>query len=61
VALGTDLDGGFGTEEAPEGIEGLEDLPRIGEALLASGYSHEHVRWILGENWLRVLREALPA
>ncbi len=61
VALGTDLDGGFTTDDAPTGIETVADLPRIGEALVRRGYADRDVAAILGGNWLRVLREALPA
>jgi membrane dipeptidase len=60
VGIGSDLDGGFTTAETPEGIDSVADLRRIGEGLSDRGYSAEAVRKILGENWLRVLRRALP-
>lgn len=61
VGLGSDLDGGFGTEMVPNGIETVADLGRIGDLLLKRGYAEQDVEAILGGNWLRILREALPA
>ncbi len=60
VALGSDLDGGFGTQDAPEGIETVADLARIGDGLRDQGYPNPAVEQILGGNWLRILRQALP-
>ncbi|MGE0192524.1 MAG: dipeptidase [Planctomycetota bacterium] len=61
VGLGSDLDGGFTTDDAPEGIRSVADLPRIGELLLQRGYNDDAVARILGRSWLRVLEQALPA
>lgn len=60
VGIGSDLDGGFTTNDTPEGIDSVADLPRIGDALLARGYAHGDVEKILAQNWIRVLRRALP-
>jgi membrane dipeptidase len=60
AALGSDFDGGFGLNKVPNGIDTVADLPKIGEALAARGYDEKDIRGILGENWLRVLRESLP-
>ena len=60
VGIGSDLDGGFGTSDAPDGIENVADLRLIGEALLARGHSTAVAEGVLGGNWMRVLREALP-
>jgi membrane dipeptidase len=59
VGIGTDFDGGQGAESAPEGIETIADLPKLGAALRAAGMSHADVDGVLGENWLRWLRAAL--
>jgi membrane dipeptidase len=56
VAIGTDYDGGQGSESAPEGIETIADLPKVGEALRQKGMSDADVAGVLGENWLRWLR-----
>ena len=60
VGIGSDLDGGFGTGDAPDGIDTVADLRLIGEALLARGHSTAIAEGVLGGNWMRVLREALP-
>jgi membrane dipeptidase len=60
VGIGSDLDGGFRTDKAPKEIRTVGDLVRIGERLRDQGYPDEDIRKILGENWLRVLRHALP-
>jgi membrane dipeptidase len=61
VGIGSDLDGGFTTADAPEGLRNVADLPRIGERLVRDGYSEDAVQKILGRSWLRVLEQALPA
>jgi membrane dipeptidase len=61
VGIGSDLDGGFSTSDAPKGIETVADLARIGEALAKNGTADRDVEKILGGNWIRVLRQALPA
>lgn len=61
VGIGSDLDGGFTTDEVPTGIESVADLPKIGDALLRRGYTPTDVHKILGGNWMRILRESLPA
>ena len=60
VGIGSDIDGGYGTNEVPDGIDTVADLVKIGGALLARGYGEKDARGILGENWRRVLHEALP-
>lgn len=60
VAIGSDLDGGFGSEETPCEIDTVADLPRLAEALSSAGYDDTAVADIMGTNWLRVLQEALP-
>lgn len=60
-ALGSDFDGGFGVETTPVAFDTVGDLGRLGEALTAAGYTSDEVTGILGGNWLRFLRAALPA
>ena len=55
VGIGSDLDGGIGLEESPEEIETVADLQTLGAAAPA-----EMRDALLGENWLRFLRFALP-
>lgn len=54
VGLGSDFDG---INSAPQGLDDVTDYPRITEALLEQGYSSQDVKKILGENFLRVLKE----
>lgn len=50
VAIGSDLDGGFGAEKTPVGIERYRDLPRFLEQLPAP-----HRAGVAGANWRRWL------
>lgn len=59
VAIGTDLDGGFGTEQGPSDVDTIEDLQKLTGLLTTRGYSNEDVTGIFSGNWLRVLREVL--
>lgn len=60
VGIGSDLDGAFGSESIPAELETIADLPRIGDALTNAGFSEDDVNGILGKNWLRFLKKALP-
>jgi len=60
VGLGSDFDGVFGAESTPAGLDTVADLARIGPALGELGYGEADVAAVLGGNWLRVLRAALP-
>ena len=55
VAIGSDLDGGFGREEAPEEIDTIADLRTIGSVVPTQNRDA-----VLGDNWLNFLRTALP-
>ena len=60
VGLGSDFDGGFGAESTPAEIDTVADLGRVGPALAELGYGEEDIAAVLGGNWLRLLRAALP-
>lgn len=60
VGIGTDFDGGFGMESTPREIDTVADLQKLGD-VLAGKFSDDDVANILGGNWLRLLRRALPA
>ena len=60
VGVGSDFDGGFGAEDIPLELDSAADLPRLGDRLRAYGYAPADVAKIMGGNWLRVLRDALP-
>lgn len=59
VAFGSDLDGGFGAESTPDGLDTVADLQRIADALADHGYADADIEAITHGNWLRVLRRAL--
>jgi membrane dipeptidase len=61
VGIGSDLDGGFGMEHIPDGLDSVADLVKIGDGLKARGYSPADIEAILSGNMLRKLRQALPA
>lgn len=51
VGLGSDFDG---VNSLPEGLEGVEDFPKITDELIKRGYSKKDIQKILGGNFLRV-------
>ena len=53
VGLGSDFDG---VNSLPEGLDGVEDFPKITEELVKRGYRKKDIVKILGGNLLRVLR-----
>jgi membrane dipeptidase len=61
VAIGTDLDGGFGTEQSPAGIETIADLQKLDAILTGRGYSPADIDNVFHGNWLRFFLAALPA
>ena len=52
VGLGSDFDGGFGWQSAPEGIDSIADLAKIATLLAEAGYSQEDIAAIMGQNWI---------
>jgi len=61
AAIGSDFDGGFGVQSIPPELDSIADLPKIASKLIERGYSESDAEKILGGNWLRFLREHLPA
>jgi membrane dipeptidase len=59
VGIGSDLDGGFGTEQCPVEIDTIADLRKIGPLLRGRGYSDDDVAAVFSGNFVRFLREAL--
>jgi membrane dipeptidase len=56
--IGTDLDGGYGTEQTPEDLDTIADLARIPAMLEKRGYNQEDIANIMHGNFLRLIREA---
>jgi len=61
AGIGSDFDGGFGLQSIPPELDSIADLQLIGSKLLERGYTESDAANILGGNWLRFLRENLPA
>ncbi len=61
IGIGTDLDGGFGTEQTPVDLQQYRDI-RILETILSDrGYADAQIDAIFSGNWLRMFRQSLPA
>jgi len=61
VAVGSDLDGGFGCESVPAEIDPVADLRQLGAALSEAGFSDGEVENVMQKNWLRILEHGLQA
>ena len=58
AAIGTDLDGGYGTEQSPNDLDTIADLQKIPGILRGRGYAESDVEGIMHGNWLRFFRKA---
>ena len=59
-AIGSDLDGGFGNEQTPTGLDSVVDLQKLNDLLDQRGYASEDIDAIFFGNWLRFWENALP-
>jgi membrane dipeptidase len=60
AAIGSDLDGGFGTEQVPVGLDCISDLQKLDAILTGRGFSPGMIDAIFHGNWLRFFRRHLP-
>lgn len=60
AAIGSDLDGGYGTEQCPAGLESIADLQLIRAALERKGYALPDIERIFWRNWFEFLQKHLP-
>ena len=58
AAIGSDLDGGYGTEQTPRDLDTIADLQKIPGLLKKKGYSQQDISSIMHGNWIRFFREA---
>jgi membrane dipeptidase len=58
VAIGTDLDGGFGREQSPYDLDTIADLRKLVPLLKERGYSDADIDGILHGNWVRFFTTA---
>ena len=61
VAVGSDLDGGFGTEQSPHDVDTIADLQKLPAILKRRGYSPADIEGVMHGNWLRIFKRGLPA
>jgi membrane dipeptidase len=61
VGIGTDFDGGFGLQSVPREIDTIADLQKLVPLLGEKGYTDNDIRAIMGNNWLSLLKNTLPA
>jgi membrane dipeptidase len=60
VMIGSDLDGGFGTEQCPYDLDTIADLQKLDKILSNRGYSHEDIENIFSNNGVSFLMKNLP-
>jgi membrane dipeptidase len=58
VGIGTDLDGGYGTEQTPMDLNSIADLQVLPGLLAKRGYAREDVAGIMSGNFIEFLRRA---
>jgi membrane dipeptidase len=58
AAIGSDLDGGFGTEQSPHDVDTIADLQKIADLLRQRGYGEGDVEAVMHGNWLRFFQDA---
>lgn len=58
TGIGTDLDGGYGTEQTPSDLDTIADLERFAECLKSRGYDDRALDGISHGNFLSLLEHA---
>jgi membrane dipeptidase len=58
VAIGSDLDGGYGTEQCPQELDTIADLQKLRPLLQQHGYTANDIEGIFHANWLRFFERA---
>ena len=58
IAIGSDLDGIFGTEQSPWDMNSIADLQKFEAILTKRGYTAQDIENIFSQNWLRFIRKA---
>lgn len=58
AAIGSDLDGGYGIEQTPHGLDTIADLRIVPDLLARRGYGADDIAGIMHGNWLRVFQRA---
>lgn len=58
IAIGSDLDGGFGGEQTPKDLDTIADLNKLVPLLVHHGFSQTDLDGIFHDNWLRLFEKA---
>ncbi|TVR64659.1 MAG: peptidase M19 [Spirochaetaceae bacterium] len=61
VAIGTDLDGGFGREQSPTDLDTIADLQKLPALLRERDFTDDEIAAVCHGNWLRLLRSTWNA
>jgi membrane dipeptidase len=61
VGIGSDLDGGYGTEQTPHDLDTIADLQKLCDILADKGFSDDEVAGFAHGNWERFFTQHLPA
>ena len=56
VGIGTDLDGGYGTEQTPMDLNSIADLQKLPDLLRRRGYSAQDIEAVMWRNFVEFLR-----
>lgn len=60
AGIGSDLDGGYGWEQTPHGLDTIADLQKLAELLAGRGYAEVDIDRMLYGNWLEFFQRHLP-
>jgi membrane dipeptidase len=60
VGIGSDLDGGYGLEQTPQGLDTIADVQKLLNILEVRGFDEKDRARIAHGNFIRFLRRALP-
>jgi membrane dipeptidase len=58
VAIGSDLDGGYGTEQSPTDLDTIADLQKLADIMRQRGYSETDIAGVFHNNWMRLFDRA---
>jgi membrane dipeptidase len=58
AAIGSDLDGGYGTEQCPHDLDTIADLQKVALLLDQRGYTKPDIEAVMHGNWIRFFSAA---
>jgi len=59
AAIGSDLDGGYGVEQSPLGLDTIADAPQVAAILAGRGFGPDDLENVFSRNWMRALGRVL--